>query len=367
MRRRTSFSVGRYRVRDAAAPVGEGQFFTVFRGEDSDSTTAPSQAVAVKVARALRGHPRQSALDHADGEVFALRRVGRHPGVVRLLDVLHERGVPQAALPPGSAAGETTHTVVVTQLLERGELYHLIEAGGALPAGVVRRLVRLLFEALAHAHGRGCAHRDVKPEQVLLNERHEPVLADWGFAVAGCGRPGEAALPRHDPVGTRSYMAPEVASASAAAAGYDPFAADVWSAGVTAYLALCGFPPWRVARARSCQHYSRWHAGTESFWRVADAAGVRVSPAARAFFRRVLCPSAAERPTAAQALDDEWLRRPDDDPAGAADEYARVMAERHAKAVAAGLTAPVPVPPKAADEGGSPPSSAAVPAEDKEN
>jgi serine/threonine-protein kinase len=113
--------------------------------------------------------------------------------------------------------------------------------------------------AVAFAHGRGVVHRDVKPDNVMVAERGQVYLMDWGIArVIGQTRPldQEARMRVSVPTGafsepgvisgTPSYMAPEQASGSMA--GADP-RNDVFSLGAILYHMLVGRPPYQGATA----------------------------------------------------------------------------------------------------------------------
>jgi eukaryotic-like serine/threonine-protein kinase len=110
---------------------------------------------------------------------------------------------------------------------------------GAFPPSEAMRLLRDIVDGLAHAHRHGVVHRDMKPDNVLIAERHALVV-DFGVAKAMSD-----ASSHHDltsigiSLGTPAYMAPEQAAA-------DPtidHRADIYSVGVLAYEMLSGRTP----------------------------------------------------------------------------------------------------------------------------
>ncbi len=111
-------------------------------------------------------------------------------------------------------------------------------------------LAAKVAEALAHAHGLGVLHRDVKPANILLSRYGRPYLAD--FNVAAAARPDEDAGNGFG--GTPAYMAPEHLEAFAAAADSSAVVgerADVYSLGVVLYELLVGQLPFELPPAGS--------------------------------------------------------------------------------------------------------------------
>jgi len=110
---------------------------------------------------------------------------------------------------------------------------------GPLPADAIRRIGREIGWALSYAHERGVVHRDVKPENILLEQGTDRALiADFGIAFHdGVMSSGEVA-------GTARFMAPEQALG-------EPLdgRADLYALGVTLYLAATGRYPYDGASA----------------------------------------------------------------------------------------------------------------------
>ncbi|GLC23856.1 protein kinase domain-containing protein [Roseisolibacter agri] len=108
-----------------------------------------------------------------------------------------------------------------------------------LPLDDALRIAREVADALAYAHARGVVHRDVKPENVLLQGGHAQV-ADFGIALAVAQATGGARMTRTGiSIGTPQYMAPEQATGERTVDAR----ADVYALGVLLYEMLAGEPP----------------------------------------------------------------------------------------------------------------------------
>jgi len=106
---------------------------------------------------------------------------------------------------------------------------------GPLPVAEVSRIVQQVAWALAHAHARGVVHRDVKPDNILLErESGRAVVSDFGIA----GGEGGATPPEGSPIGTPLYLSPEQAEGRPGNAR-----SDLYALGVTAWFALTGGYP----------------------------------------------------------------------------------------------------------------------------
>jgi predicted Ser/Thr protein kinase len=133
--------------------------------------------------------------------------------------------------------GEAKGFVFFVMAYVNGEtLGDRLRARGPLSAAVATRLLREVTWALSYAHGRGIVHRDIKPDNILIeSETGRALVTDFGIARG----PAETFI--SDPgqvMGTAHFMSPEQASGEAIDGR-----SDLYSLGVVAYLAVSGKLP----------------------------------------------------------------------------------------------------------------------------
>ena len=255
--------VGRYRL---DAPLGRGGYGVVYSARD----LLLDREVAVKVfaPRAERDDARFLR------EARIAARVD-HPGVVRVFDLGRDDATGCAFMAQELVRGPT-----LRDWLEE----HLV----ATPAQAMA-LLGPVMEGLAAAHARGVIHRDVKPENVVLAEGRDGVVAPKliDFGVASLVEPGEASPGAGRGVaGTPAYMAPEQARGE----GEPDPRTDVWAVGVMLYELLLGRRPYDADGTRALVA-ALAHAEPVRFARRVPAA----SAALCAVVERALSPAPADR------------------------------------------------------------------------
>src|SRR5207245_3189003 len=138
---------------------------------------------------------------------------------------------------PSFSVDELADVVVCAMAYVEGQtLGQRIREHGPLSPGEGARLLREVARALAHAHERGVVHRDVKPDNILLDAATgRALVSDFGIARVGGG---SGTTGPWEVVGTADYMSPEQAGGS----GVDA-RRDIYSLGVGGYHELSGRMP----------------------------------------------------------------------------------------------------------------------------
>ena len=155
-----------------------------------------------------------------------------HPHIVPI----HRVG--EASCPPAAGAAAGTRFVFFVMSYVEGEtLGERLRTRGPLSPADAKRVLREVAWALAYAHGRGIVHRDIKPDNILLEAgTGRALVTDFGIAHGGAD-PGPATDPGKI-MGTAHFMSPEQA-----ASGPVDGRSDIYSLGVVGYLAVSGRLP----------------------------------------------------------------------------------------------------------------------------
>jgi tRNA A-37 threonylcarbamoyl transferase component Bud32 len=127
------------------------------------------------------------------------------------------------------------YSYIAMRYLSGGSLKELIALHGPMPLARAAQLFYQVADALDYAHSQGVVHRDVKPSNVLLDQRGEAFLSDFGIAkiVAGSAQVTGTAI-----IGTPAYMSPEQAMGT-----HLDGRSDVYALGVLLYELLAGRVP----------------------------------------------------------------------------------------------------------------------------
>ncbi len=195
--------------------LGHGGMATVYLAHDLKH----DRQVAVKVLR-----PELAAVLGAERFLAEIRVTAnlQHPNLLPLFD--------------SGQAGRFLYYVM--PYVEGETLRARLERERQLPLDETIRLVTLLGNALAYAHARGVIHRDLKPENILL-QSGQPVIADFGIALAVAQAGGPRVTETGLSVGTPHYMSPE----QAAAEREIDARSDQYALAAVTYEMLSGEPP----------------------------------------------------------------------------------------------------------------------------
>lgn len=195
--------------------IGEGGFAWVFQAHREGSP----QPVAIKILKfRYAGDPEFEARFRNE---FTLASQLVHPNLVRIIDVSHSGNFTYFAMP-----------------LYPHSLSSVVERDGPLEEDRLIRIAEQVAAGLSFAHERGIVHRDIKGDNVLLDDEDTAVIADFGTAQAVSEYVSATGV--NMTIGTPQYISPEQAQGRRVDGR-----SDLYSLGVTLYKAATGTVPFR--------------------------------------------------------------------------------------------------------------------------
>ena len=207
---------GRYRVRQQ---IGDGSMGDVWLAYDEELR----REVALKVPKPQTDDESGELVERFYREARAVAKLD-HPKICKVFDV-----------------GEIDGIHFSTMQFIKGRTLSECIGGSPLSEREVATVGHKLALALRHAHNRGVIHRDLKPRNVMIDEKGQPIVIDFGLARQ-LDHSGSKDTQLGVPIGTLAYMSPEQVSGNHGLVGP---ASDIYSLGVTLYELLTARLPYQ--------------------------------------------------------------------------------------------------------------------------
>ncbi|KAJ4907808.1 CBL-interacting serine/threonine-protein kinase 21 [Raphanus sativus] len=200
--------IGKYEI---GRTIGEGNFAKVKLGYDTTNGTYVAVKIIDKALVIQKGLQSQ-----VQREIRTMKLLN-HPNIVQIHEVI----------------GTKTKICIVMEYVAGGQLSDKL-CRHKMKESDARKLFQQLIDAVDYCHNRGVYHRDLKPQNLLLDSKGNLKVSDFGLsAVPKSGDMLSTAC------GSPCYIAPELIMNK----GYSGAAVDVWSCGVILFELLAGYPP----------------------------------------------------------------------------------------------------------------------------
>lgn len=206
---------GRYKIEEL---LGQGGMSSVYKAYDPNLR----RQVAIKIVHShLSNDP--SFIKRFEEEAAAIASL-RHPNIVQVYDFNTDEDINYMVME--FVPGETL----------QARLKRLNKNQKKMSIAEAVNITTKINDGLSYAHERGMAHRDVKPANIMLDAKNQPVLMDFGIVkiIGSAGQTLTGAV-----IGTAHYMAPEVIRSETA-----DQRSDIYSLGITLFEMLSGSPPY---------------------------------------------------------------------------------------------------------------------------
>ncbi|KAG8187954.1 hypothetical protein JTE90_027724 [Oedothorax gibbosus] len=250
---------------DIGKPLGKGKFGNVYLAREKTSKFI----VALKVL--FKSQLQEHGVEHQLRREIEIQSHLRHPNILRLYGYFYD----------------DSRVYLVLEYAPGGELFKVLQRSKKFDEKTAAGYVLKIGRALQYCHSKNIIHRDIKPENLLVGQKGELKIADFGWSVhAPSSR-------RTTLCGTLDYLAPEMLDNK-------PYneKVDLWCLGVLCYEFLVGKPPFEAECTKATYALIR---------RVAVRYPHHVSAEARDFINGLLKKDPAERMSVEDVLQHPWV------------------------------------------------------------
>lgn len=259
--------IGKYQI---GHTLGKGAFSVVKMALSAET----DQKFAIKILTKENVTTKEE-LERFEREVKVIIKM-EHPGIIKIHDFIIDENYFYLVMdycPGGTLLSKTENML--------GQIISLEE--------IAKPIFKQLLETISYIHDSGIAHRDLKLENILLDDNGSIKIIDFGFSrFVG---PGQMVV---TPCGSPAFAAPEIVSGLE----YDGMIADMWSVGVILFSLVTGELPWNSTNQAQLFNQIR-----NAIFDIPDY----VSPQCADLIKKFLVPEPMTRLTAKQAMSHPWL------------------------------------------------------------
>ena len=191
--------------------IGQGGFAAVYKAADA----AHGREVAIKVLEGALGETERRRFDR---ERQTMGRLGSHPNIMPVYE---------------SGYTESGEGYIVMQLASGGSLGARLRSTGPVPWPEAVEIMAAVAGATQAAHDSGVLHRDIKPDNILIDQYGNPKLSDFGIAAVA-----NNATATMSTTATLAHAAPELLQGQQIGPGV-----DIYALGSTLFNLITGLPP----------------------------------------------------------------------------------------------------------------------------
>lgn len=262
-------SIGSYTLYDV---IGEGSFSIVRKAMICGS----NDIYACKIIPKIRFKERNLAM-RFQLEIRVMQTL-HHPNIVQIYDIFRDK----------------QFYYVIMEYIGGGTLFDYVIDNRGINENLTKHFIYQIFKTMEYIHGLGICHRDLKLENILLDENQTSIkISDFGLSRF-LDRKGLA----RTPVGSPMYASPECLSGKP----YDGKKSDIWSCGVILYTLLTGKLPW-FGKTQSHIFSQIKSANYEM--------PSYISTDCKKLIRSILTIDVKKRPSDTQILNSEWFQNID--------------------------------------------------------
>ncbi|KAI3957954.1 hypothetical protein MKW98_020596 [Papaver atlanticum] len=251
--------------------LGCGAFAKVYHARNIQT----GESVAIK-AISKQKIVKNGFMPNIKREISIMRQL-HHPYIVKLLEVLATK----------------TKIYFVMEFVKGGDLFSEISKC-RFSEDLSRRYFQRLISAVGYCHSHGVFHRDLKPENLLVDEKGDLKVSDFGLSAVTSQVQKDGLL--YTSCGTPAYVAPEILARK----GYNGAKIDIWSCGVILFVLNSGYLPF------NCRSFSGLY---RKIYRGEFRVPKWTSPGLRQLISRLLDTNPITRITVDEIIQDPWFSK----------------------------------------------------------
>merc|ERR1719317_321091 len=246
------------------------------------------------MSRADKSWEKEQA-DQVRTEIKSLIRLN-HPNVMKLYAYNLNCKYPE------KSGIKLSTILLVLEYCPGGELFDILYYTNQLDAKTARTYFIQMMNGIQACHDVGIVHRDIKPQNLLMDINFQLKLTDFGLSFLGRdGVDVNEIIMKTNYVGTRGYQAPELLKRKK----YKK-ACDIFSAGVVLFILLTGYPPFEQAAKTDKWYLPIVQDDHELFWKQHKGCGVKED--AKELISQMLTYHPTKRITLEQVLESEFCK-----------------------------------------------------------
>merc|ERR1719447_1262421 len=172
--------------------------------------------------------------------------------------------------------------LLVLEYAPGGELFDILYYTSSLKEDVARTYFKQIINGLEACHNANVVHRDLKPQNLLLDSKYNLKITDFGLSKII--QSDADAIMKTTYVGTRGYQAPELLLNQK----YD-LKCDIFSVGVILFILMAGYPPFEQASKNDKWFKPLMKGNIDKFWKAHQKSPIAKIPAAKDLLTKMLC------------------------------------------------------------------------------
>jgi len=267
--------------------LGEGNTSKVYLARKIDD---PTKTVALKLLREEFLQRDADSIKAVEQEIQILQGL-KHPNIIQIVGYGSDGRVVK---PSGREIGNLVY--ILLEFVTGGLLFDLCQTLGGMGENGGRFFLSQMCDVLEYMHGKGVVHRDLKLENILVDESMNLKVADFGFATFRKIHNLKSYR------GTMTYMAPEIKEGK----NYDGTQIDMFSTGVILFIIVQGIFPFKEAKKDEYFYNLLLKGDYATYWKKTGGQGL--SEPFKDLILRLFSYDGKDRPTVQEIRAHPWMQ-----------------------------------------------------------